>query len=163
MKRSGLRDEVRDIEQFLGVIVGGLDPDAVPLGEAKDVWVEFDKVERLVTSAKALLARRVEEAGSWKREGCRSAAEQLARLSGTSDSAARVILETSKKARALPACAAALRSGKLSGAKARVVIGAAAVNGDAEAGLLDDAESMSFGELADKGLKARAKDSKARA
>ena len=52
MKRAGLRDEVRDIEQFLGVIVAGLDPDAVPLGEAKDVWVEFDKVERLAHSAK---------------------------------------------------------------------------------------------------------------
>src|SRR5277367_4591711 len=118
MERAGLRDDVRDIEQFLGVIVGKLDPDAVPLSEAKDVWVEFDKVERLAASAKTLLARRVAEAGTWKREGCRSEAEQLARLAGTSDAVARSSLETSKRARKLPKSAAALRSGTLSAAKA---------------------------------------------
>ena len=124
------------------------------------MWVEFDKVEQLVTSAKALFARRVEEGGSWKREGCRSAADSspgcqghLIRRRGSSSRRRR-------RRERFPRAPRRLRSGKLSGAKARVVIGAAAVNGDAEAELLDDAESLSFGELGDKCLKAKAKDSK---
>ena len=81
-------------------------------------------------------------------------------MGGTSDAAARSSLETSKRARKLPKSAAALRSGKLSAAKATAIIGAATVNPDAEDELLGGA-GLPFGELADKCLRAKAKDADA--
>ena len=108
--------DVREIDEFLAVLVGRLDPDAVPAGEAYGLWSAFDAVERRAGAAKTLLARRVEDACAWKRNGFRSAAEQLAIGSGTSVSAARNMLETSKQVKKLPKTARALRKGRLSGA-----------------------------------------------
>ena len=101
-----------------------LDPDAVPLCEASDLWLEFDATERLAASAKTLLACKVEEANSWKRAGYRSAAEQLAGMAGTSVAAAKKDLDTSKKVRKLPKTADAMRKGKLSSAKAEAIAAA---------------------------------------
>ena len=54
------------------------------LGDAPEVWAEFDAIERVIASAKLLMARRVEDARSWPKQGFRSAVEQMAVLSGTS-------------------------------------------------------------------------------
>src|SRR5450631_1971421 len=94
--------DVREIDEFLEVLVERLDPDAVPLSEVTELWSAFAAVERRAAAAKLLLARRVEDAGAWKREGFRSAAEQLAALSGTSTSSARAEIETSKQVENLP-------------------------------------------------------------
>ena len=79
------------------VLVARIDPDAVPLCEVTDLWAALDAVERRAAATKLLLARRVEEAGRWKRDGHSSAAEQLAGISGSSVTAAKGELETSKK------------------------------------------------------------------
>ena len=110
----GARD-VREIDEFLEVLVDRLEPDAVPAFEAQDLWAAFDAIERRASAAKTLLARRVEDACAWKRNGFRSAAEQLAAMSGTSIRTAKNELETSKQVRTLPEIAAALRAGRLSG------------------------------------------------
>jgi hypothetical protein len=150
--------EVRELEQFLGEMVGRLDPDAVPFSEACDVWAAFDAVERLAVTAKILMARRVEDAGAWRREGSRSPAEQMAKLAGTSSSAARRMLETSKRVRKLPKTAQAMRAGKLSGAKADAIADAAAVTPDAEDGLLDGADTKSLADVREACLRAKATD-----
>ena len=120
-------------------LVGGLDPDAVPLVQAVSSWREFDRIERLAASAKTLLARRVEEAGAWKRSGYRSAAEHLAKLSGTSIGAARGQLDTSRRLEQLPRTAEAVRAGQLSSAQADAV--SAAVAPQAERRLLEHAQT----------------------
>src|SRR3954447_2936159 len=112
-KNVGL-DDVRDIETFLGVLVGRLDPDAVPLCEAPDMWRSFGAVARFAMSAQTLLARRAEEAGEWKRSGHRSAEEKMAADDGTSTSTAKHALSTSKRVRKLPKTADKMRKGVLS-------------------------------------------------
>ena len=148
--------DVRAASQDLKDLVGGLDPDAVVLGEAPEVWAEFDAIERVIASAKLLMARRVEEAGTWPKQGFRSAVEQMAVLSGTSMSSARSMLETSKQIVDLPETAEVMRSGELSAPMAHAVVGAAAVAPAAESALLATAVRSTFAKLRDESLKARA-------
>ena len=83
-------------------------------------------VERLAASAKTLLARRVEEAGAVAASAAhRSAEEAMAADSGTSISAAKNALATSKRVRKLPKTANAMRKGELSPAKAEAIADAA--------------------------------------
>jgi hypothetical protein len=151
-------DDVREIDEFFRVLVARIDPDAVPLCEVVDLWTALDAVERRAAATKLLLARRVEEAGRWKRDGHSSAAEQLASISGSSVTAARGQLETSKKVRKLPATEQALRAGKLSGAKAEAIAAAAEVAPEAEAGLLDGVADAPLADVRERCLRARAKD-----
>jgi hypothetical protein len=102
-------DEVERLVRELRHLIGELRPDAVPLDQAATVWSAFDAIERLAGAAKTLLASRVEESGAWQREGHRSAADHLARRSGTSVAAARDLLATSGRLAQLPATEAALR------------------------------------------------------
>jgi len=115
----------------------------------------MDHVERLATAGKTLLARRVEESRSWEHSGCRSAAEHLARLSGTGVGRAREQITASRALRGLPATEAAVRSGALSGAQAAEVATAAAVNPAAERQLLDVAAHNSMSELHTQALRAK--------
>jgi hypothetical protein len=131
-----LAEDVREIDAFFAVLVGRIDPDAVPLGEVTDLYSALEVVKRRAESTMLLLARRVDEAGRWKRDGFRSAAEQLAGIAGSSVSSARSQLETSKKVAALPATERALRGGRLSVAKAEAIAAAAHVAPEAEADLL---------------------------
>ena len=147
--------DVRDVEESFRVLVGGLDPDAVTPADAKRLWARFDAIERLAASAKTLLARRVEDGRSWPRDGYRSAAEELAIVAGTSISAARNQLETSKRVEALPATAEALRSGALSAAKAEVVAGAATVAPEEEERLLEVAARAPLAEVREECLRAK--------
>ena len=85
--RRSFADDVREIDEFFAVLVARIDPDAVPLSEVTGLWSALDTVERRAVAAKLLLARRVEEAGRWKRAGHRSAADQLASIPGCARSA----------------------------------------------------------------------------
>ena len=106
--RRSFADDVREVDEFFAVLVARIDPDAVPLHEVTELWTALDTVERRAAATKLLLARRVEEAGRWKRAGKRSAADQLAAIAGTSVTAAKNQLETSKKLRNRPATTKAL-------------------------------------------------------
>jgi hypothetical protein len=140
-------EEVRERLATMRELVGGLEPDLVPLPEAPAMWQAFDAVERLASSAKTLLATRVDESGVWQRAGDRSAAEYLARKSGTSLGAARSSLETSKRVRDLPHTRSAMRRGELSRSQADEIAGAAAAKPDAERSLLSTAAGSSLSEL----------------
>src|SRR5213595_3619353 len=93
---EGRARHLGEIECALSELVADFDPGAVPLCEAPAMWESFDRVERLAASAKILLARRVDEAGKWRREGFGSAAEQLAMRAGSSVASAHAMLDTSK-------------------------------------------------------------------
>ena len=124
-----LCNELRDL-------VGSLDPDAVPLCDATTLWKTFDAIERFGTAGKTLLARRVDDAGAWKAAGYKTAAEAMAATSGTSITAAKQVIETSRRVAELPATADALRSGALSAQKAEAIAAAAIVVPEREAELL---------------------------
>jgi Domain of unknown function (DUF222) len=149
-------EEVRERLAAMGELVGRLEPDLVPLPEAPAMWQAFDAVERLATSAKTLLATRVDESGVWQRAGDRSAPEYLARKSGTSLGSARSSLETSKRVRNLPQTRSAMRRGELSRSQADEIAGAAATKPDAERSLLNTAVGSSLSELRERCARTRA-------
>ena len=145
-----------EIEFAMRELVAEFDPDAVALCDAPRMWQQFDRVERLAASAKILMARRVDEAGAWKREGYRSAAEHLAVDAGTSVSSAKSLLDTSKRVAEQPKTQRALRRGELSTAKAEVVSSAAAVAPGEEDRLLALAKTAPLSKLRDEGLRTKA-------
>jgi hypothetical protein len=151
----GTRD-VHDVVAAADALVRALEPDTVALPDALPMWEAFDAIERHAAAAKLLLTARVDESRAATRSGHRDTAELLAKKAGISTGAARRRLETSKKLSALPATGDALRAGELSADQAEVVVGAAAANPRAEHSLLEQAQTMSFAELRDEALRARA-------
>jgi hypothetical protein len=77
--------------QALSGIVAALEPDEVPASEAPALWSVFDRIERLASSAKILLARRVDDSKIHERQGMRSAVEYLAKTSGSSMAVGRCV------------------------------------------------------------------------
>lgn len=138
---------------FAGVVevvreaVTALEPGSIPLPGAEAAWRQLDEVERLAAGAKLRLAARVEEAGTWRRAGRRSAADHLALLAGTSVGQARGVLEASRALPALPEVEAAVTAGVLSAPQAHVVADAAAVAPAAQRALVDAAARESLSEL----------------
>jgi Domain of unknown function (DUF222) len=147
---------VTDVGSALRHQLARLAPADVPLSEAPAMWAAYDSIERCAAAAKTLLAERVEQSRVWAKEGHRSAAEHLARTSGSSVGAARAGLETSKKLRLLPATEAAVRRGELSQAQAETITDAAAVNPSAERSLLEVAGRGNLVELREQANRAKA-------
>ena len=104
------------------------------------------------------MARRVEDGETWRKAGFKSAADQLALLSGTSINEAKAQIKTSKRVKKLPKTANAMRKGTLSPAKVDAIAGAANVDPDAEDKLLEGAEKKPLAQLREDCLKAKAKD-----
>jgi hypothetical protein len=149
-------ETVQIVANAVGLTVRRLDPADVLLRDVTDVWSAFDRIERLAASAKTLLAARVEETGAWKRAGARGAADHLAKLGGTTASAARRSLETSKQVAGLPEISAAMRGGTLSSVQADAIAGAAAADPGAQARLLRTARTTNVVELREECLRTTA-------
>src|SRR6476660_1932850 len=113
-----------EIEFALRELAAEFDPNAVSLCEAPTMWETAVRAARFAEAIAILLAPRVEQSGGWKRKGFRSAAEQLAAGAGTSVTAARALLDTSRRVAEQPKTEMALRRGDLSLAKAELVAGA---------------------------------------
>jgi hypothetical protein len=148
--------ELRDIEGALRAYVSDLEPSDVPVAYAAQVFERLATIERLAASAKTLVARRVDEAGGYRSSGCRSTAEQLAKTSGTSVSAAKRMLETSKQLEDLPVVSSALRNGVLSAPAVEVIASAASVAPETAERLVDVAQHSTFADVRDSCLQARA-------
>jgi hypothetical protein len=138
---------VRAERDRVGALLRALEPDAVALTDAEPMWNAFDKIERHAANAKTLLARRVEEAATWRQRGHRDAAERLAKKSGTTRGAAKKQLELSKQLDEHPATEAAMRKGEISPTQAAIVANGANGNAAAEKRLLDKAMSSTVAEL----------------
>ncbi len=144
---------VRVAERGLAALVDVLDPSDVRLSDAFELWQAFDRIERLATNAKTLLAARVEDARDWKGTGARSAAEHLAKVSGTTTSAAKRALETSRHVSTLPSICDALRDGALSSAQVDAIAPAAAADPSAQHRLLTFAKTTNVTELREECLR----------
>jgi Domain of unknown function (DUF222) len=131
----------------LAELVTAVDPDAVSGQTARELWAEFDKVERLGATGKTLLARRVAKTHQPAQQGTETAAEDLARKSGTSTGAAQDAVNTSNRLPEQPKVEQALRGGELSPAQAALVSSAAVANPAEEARLVELASRVSIGEL----------------
>jgi hypothetical protein len=145
--------EVRD---RLAVLVDRLDPDAVSGSAARELWGVLDASERLCAAGKTLLARRIATTHRPEMAGAKTAAEELARRSGTSTGAARDALDTSARLPDQPGVDGALRRGELSLAQAAVVSAAVAANPAEEHRLVELAAQVSVPELREECARVRA-------
>ena len=131
----------------LGELVSAVDPDGVSGRTARELWAEFDRIERLGAAGKTLLARRIAASHQRDREGTRSAAESLARKAGTSTAAAKDAIDTSHRLAELPVVEGALRRGELSHAEVAAISSAAEADPSAERRLVELAPRVSLAEL----------------
>jgi hypothetical protein len=148
--------DVRVVARQVASLVGALDPVAVGVAHAQQVWDAFDRIERLAANAKTLLADLVASSGSWKDSGARSPAEHLARRSGTTVRAARDSLDTSRSLAALPEVTDAMRTGALSSEQAVLIAPAATADPAAEKRLIALAATTSMRSLRDECGRVRA-------
>lgn len=130
-------------------LVASLAPGAVALGDAAGLWLGFEKIGRMAAAAQVVLAARVDESGVWQKAGCRSAAEWIARRSGSSIHGARGAVRVSKRLDGLALIDAAFRAGELSVAQLVLIVDAATADPSKEAYLLDKAGRLSLKELAE--------------
>lgn len=137
-------------------LVGAFEPGVFEVDAATRLVELFGRVERLGNAGKTLAARRVEECGSWQREGFRSGAHWLAARSGTTLGEAEGALRVARSLSELPATEAAFRAGALSAVQASEVVATAVLDPDAEVSLLDTAASASVKVLRDESRKVRA-------
>jgi hypothetical protein len=148
--------DAAEIRDRLAALVDRLDPDAVSGSAASDLWGLLDASERLCAAGKTLLARRLAQTHRPETAGVKTAAEELARRSGTSTGAARDALDTSARLPEQPAVEQAVRRGELSLAQAAVVSAAVAANPAEENRLVELASQVSVPELRDECARVRA-------
>jgi hypothetical protein len=141
--------EVKSHEAALVHLCREFDPFSIPLADAVAVYESLAHMEKLIAGAKLRMATRVEESNEWRRKGHRSAAECLARLSGTSNGAAHAELTASQRLATLPGTEQAVREGELSTAQTTAIADAAAADPTAEDRLLRTAARRSVRELRD--------------
>ena len=113
----------------LGELVTAVDPDGVSGRTARELWAEFDRIERLGAAGKTLLARRVAATHRADRSGSRTAAEELARKAGTTAGTAKDAVDTSHRLADQPELDQAVRRGEVSPPQAALVSAAAGMSG----------------------------------
>jgi hypothetical protein len=148
--------EVKAHEAALVRLCREFDPVSLPLVEAVAVYESLAHMEKLIAGAKLRLATRVEESNEWRRMGHRSAADCLARLSGTTAGAAHAELTTSQRLVSLPGTEQAVRQGELSPAQAASIADAAALDPTLEDRLLRTAARRTVRELRHECARAKA-------
>src|SRR5947209_11602243 len=123
--------------------MGRVEAGALDVGQCKQAVDLCTRAERLAVACRAGVARRVEQAVSWKRDGHRSAAHWFASATGVSVGAAARSLQTARELEGLAETADAFRAGELSEAQASEIAAAASLDPTAEGRLLDTARGGS--------------------
>jgi hypothetical protein len=149
------QDTVARAGEMIAGVVDSLDPDAVSGSAARDLRAAFDRAGRLCAAGKTLLARRV-AATHQRSGGSRSAAEELARRSGSSAGAAKEALDTSARLPEQAPVEQAVRRGELSAAQAAPVSAAAAADPSQSERLADLAKRVALPELREECARVRA-------
>jgi hypothetical protein len=138
-------EEVRAAVAVLERAAEEFEPGVYDVVGAKELVDLTTRGERFLGSIRGRAARRVEQAGTWKKSPHRSAAHWLAEATGESVGAAARTLETARRLEDLPETADAFRAGELSEAQASEIAAAASQDRSAEHRLLETARgSKSF-------------------
>jgi hypothetical protein len=131
-------------------------PGALAGRRAAQLMQDAARAERLCTSIRSRLARRVEETKVWREGGHRSAAHWVAAATGETVGAAARTLETARALDALPETDAAFRAGELSATQAAEITSAADADPSAERALLAAAAATGVKGLRDRCREVRA-------
>jgi hypothetical protein len=140
-------DRLVNLRAAMQRFVGTLEPAALSPALAGQALGDVTAIEHMAATAKALLAARVAEGDTWRREGARTPAEHIANKTGTSVGAALDGLKLAERLAELPAVDDAARKGELSPQQAAAVASAAAVAPDEAARLVGDAKRLPLREL----------------
>jgi hypothetical protein len=127
--------------------VSGFEPERTSGPDAARLLEAFVTIEKLAATGKLLAARRVESSNVWRKNGHRSAADMMARQTGTGLGSAINTLQTARQLGSLPATEDALRDGRLSEAQTREIAGAAIHKPDAEDELVEAAGQQTMNNL----------------
>jgi hypothetical protein len=134
-------DTLHTARMTLESLTGDFEPDALSGEEAVRVVAVLGVISRLTEGMLGRAAKRVADTSVYVRDGDCDAAQFFARVVGVGANDAQRVLRTARKVERLPATAAAVREGRLSGRQAELVSGAATRNPNAEQRLLDAAAS----------------------
>ena len=116
----------------------------------------FAEVERLVVAGKTIAAGAAANGDAWRQAGDRSAADWLAKRTGTTVGEARSVLDTAERIAPSSATDSAFRNGDLSLKQAEAVASGASADPTAEQALLATARSRSLQQLRDDAARVRA-------
>lgn len=137
-------------------MVRGLESSSLSADEAVALVAWFAQVERLAVAGRTIAAAAVATSGAWREAGDRSAADWLAKQTGSTVGEARTELDLGARLAHAPATDAAFRGGALSAKQADAIASAAALDPDAESRLLAMAGSHSLQKLRDEAARVRA-------
>jgi len=147
---------IAELRECLSGYAAGFDAAVLSAAQAEAVVEEASRIEKMAATLKALAAARLAETGSWREEGERSAAHQLARRTGTSVAQAAEAIDTARRLSALPETAAAARRGELSAEQASAIVDAAGADARAEQELLEAARRVPLAELRERCARTKA-------
>jgi hypothetical protein len=148
-------EQVNRAIAMLEHVVAVLEPGTFDADRAARLVEVFARGERLCAAGAALSARRVDEAGTWKADGHRTAAHWLASATGSTIGVATDALKTVRALDVLPATADAFIAGELSCEQAGEIVAAALEDPSAESELLETARSTSLQGLRDEARRIR--------
>jgi len=147
---------VRELRDAVTGWAQGFDPATVDAATAARLVTDWAAIEHAAATVKALAAHRVAGTSAWKPSGAPSAADWLARTTGTTAAHARDTLATAAQLAQLDEVAHAARAGQVSPAQTAAIAAAATVDPHAETGLLTAAQHESLGELRQRCARTRA-------
>jgi hypothetical protein len=151
-----LLEDLAATTESLATLVAALDAGDLAAREGPRLVELGVRIERLGLAVRLAGTAQVATAGTWQGRGDRSAAEWLARTTGTSISDAIGTVAAARQLGDLPQTAAAVRRGELSPEQAKAVAGGATADPAAEEELLTQASQGSLGELRDRCKQVRA-------
>lgn len=132
------------------------DAAATTVADCRRVVAETAAMQSALAAVQAEAAARVAESASWREEGERSAAHQIARDTGSTLGAARAALETGQRLRQLPRLAEAARAGLISAEQTAAVAAVGAVAPDLVEGFIERAQQTGLSELREETARAAA-------
>ncbi len=153
----GMFDRTLDTaEARIDEVLAKLEPEVLDSRDAKTLLERSTVLERKCAAIKALAARKVAESGAWRSSGERSAANWMAKATGTSVGQALGVLKTAEALKELPSVDRSFRAGKLSEVQVKEVASAASAAPRAEKQLLKAAATEDLASLRDTCARVRA-------
>jgi hypothetical protein len=142
-------DRISELKKAVASYTSTFDPSCVTTADAAHVLKQAAGIENSVRTLKALAAARAAEGDSWRKQGHRSAAEALAKDTGTTVSSAKDQIETGRRLQSQPRVSVAARRGEISFSQISMVADATEADPGAEARLVEEARRSSISKLKD--------------
>ncbi|MGH9030309.1 MAG: DUF222 domain-containing protein [Acidimicrobiales bacterium] len=140
-------DHLSDLRNAITGYGAQLDTSRLSCEDAARIVSDAAVIEASAQAIKALAAARSAESGAWRERGHRSAAEALARETGSSVGAARDVIDTGRRLGDQPTVSDAARRGELSFSQVALIANASEADPRSQGRLVEKAGRASLTEL----------------